>query len=240
MTVWLNLHPRLRLLILATLALVAAGSWLWFAPVTPKASPIAPAPVASAPTASDLLPTLTPLALQQRLQAPGIEIRQVNFTGAQAQLKVSAQWQPFIELVHAWSASSHAPTQYQLQFEPTLLAQVQLQPGRFRLTPSTSRTVESLLPARSAAKPVTTPTRAEPDCEVTPPDVKLAALWPARGYALVHMNQQLLRVEQDSPLGTTGWSVAAIAGGSLYLHHRTPPPNCQERPRFVLHSAQNR
>lgn len=241
MRVWLNLNARLRLLLLVTMLLAAASSWLL---QPPPANPAVPAPAvvtSTAPAAVDLLPTLTPLALQQTLQRPGIAIRQVSFTGEQAQLKVGAQWQAFIELVHDWAGSSHAPRQYQLQFKPTLLVEVLLQPGRFRDTPTEMPVIASLLPTRETTPaPSAVAPQARPVCEIAPPVAQLIALWPMRGYALVRTGRGTLRVEPGQQLGVDGWFVASIDASAVHLRHQTPPVGCGERAHFLLHSAQNR
>lgn len=240
MNVWADLNPWLRLLILGLLAIAAAGSWL-LVPTAASQPVVPPSAVAKKPQpALDLLPLLSRMQLQQSLQRPGLKLQQLSFTNEQAQVQLQSQWPPFVELIRQWATFSHAPVQYQLQFDNQLMARVQLAPGQFRATTALPASLPALLPQNTNAV-ATKPVSAGPvaTCSANPPLVSLAALWPTRGYALVQSGQSVQRVQTGEEVADSGWKATAITANALHMQLSPPPAGCNKPPRYALRSAHN-
>jgi hypothetical protein len=233
---WFHLTARLRYLLLIMLAIFATCSWLLHSIKSTARTEDGPPALSSPQPVPAALPGLPPLALLQSLQRPDIHIDKISFTGVQAHIQLSAEWQPFIELVQSWASTGEAPHQYQLRFERRLNARLQLQSGRFRAFPEKPLAIASLLSEPPA--PVTVAaTPAIDTCEFTPPTVQLLALWPARRYALVRLGERTLRVQSGDALAASGWEVAALTSSALHLRLIKSPAGCSEPPRHTLSSS---
>lgn len=214
---WSSWSPPIRYGLLTGLIAIALTIRVWpTAPVTPPVTH-------STPPQSETTAVLEPLRLSQ-LHTLTANWPQVGITNQRERFDLAMQvnWTQLYALAELLSTSAHHADNYRFSWSDASAAKsafamtMQLQPGRYRASPTTFT-----LPERSPSAPDPTVHCHSP----TPPSVEIVAIWPTRNTVQLVGQFGVLRMKRDQLIDNT-WLLAAIERDFVEFSWQPPDPRC--------------